>query len=154
MWKISHVFSLRTSRNPQNRQIRNYRYAWGRPRSVTSDDLWKSKLKCQRSDVVMCWPKSCIISQFLLIAESYVAEKQFPWKPNRRLYLLWRHSSVTWLGHFLPTVVQRMSPISYAKFHRDPPSGSRSAPWPFQKKNSWGGGINPPAWANIKAIWK
>ena len=28
--------------NPRNRQISHYRYVWGKPRSVTSDDLFKA----------------------------------------------------------------------------------------------------------------
>ena len=43
MWKIDSIFGLRTSRNSPNRQISHSRYAMGQPRSVTSDDLRKSK---------------------------------------------------------------------------------------------------------------
>ena len=61
MRKISHVFGLRTSRNPQNRQISHYRYVWGQSRSMTLDDLRKVQMQSQRSDVVMCWSKQTCI---------------------------------------------------------------------------------------------
>ena len=58
----------------------------------------------------MCWPKSCTISPFLLTAASYVAENTVSLKIGRKLYLLWRHSYVTWPDQdfFLSKVVQRM----------------------------------------------
>ena len=118
MQEISHVFSIKTSRNPQNRQISHYRYVWGQPRPVTSDDFWKFKMQCQRPDVVMCWPKSCIISPFLLLAASYVAEntislKKIGWRP----YLLWRYSYLTWPDpvNFFWLKLHKGCPISYVK---------------------------------------
>ena len=80
MWKISHIFSLRTSRKPQNRHSSHYWYVWGHPRSMTSDDLRMVYMQCQRSHVVMFWPKSCIISPFLLMAADYVSETTISWK--------------------------------------------------------------------------
>ena len=45
------------------------------PESASAlDDLWKVKIQCQRSDVVLCWSKSCITSPFPLMAASYMAE--------------------------------------------------------------------------------
>ena len=109
MWKISPVLRLRTSRNPENHQISHWRYVWGQPRSVTSDDLWKVKMQCQRSDVVICWPKICIISPFQSMAVSSVTENTIT--VGRRLFLLWHHSSVAWpdpVTFFSPKVAQRM----------------------------------------------
>ena len=75
MWKISHApIRPQDLKKLQNRQINHYKCVCGQPRSVTSDDLWKLKMQCQRSDVVICWPKSCIISPFLSMAASYVAD--------------------------------------------------------------------------------
>ena len=109
MWKISCVRS-QDQTNPQNRQISHYRYACGQPRSLTSDDLWKVKTQCQRPDVVIRWSKSFIISPFLSITASYVAENKISWTFDRRLYLLWCNSSVTWPNPVkkLPKVAQRV----------------------------------------------
>ena len=74
MWIISRIFGLRTSRNPQNRQFRHYRWVWVRPLSVTSDDLRKVKTQCHGSDVVIFWPKSRIMPPFQSRATSYVPE--------------------------------------------------------------------------------
>ena len=56
---------------------------------------------------------------------------RFPWKVGRRLYLLWRHSSLTWpdLAQSIssPKVAQKML-ISYAKFRSDTPCGSAAIP--------------------------
>ena len=139
----SHVFGLRTSRNPQNRQIGHYRYVWGQSRSMTSDDLWKVKMQCQRSYVVLCLPKSCIISSFLLMAASYVAENTISLKKSVRgctsydVIAPW--PGLTRLISFCQKL-HRGCPISYAKFQRDPPSGSEVIP----EKLMDGGCINPP----------
>ena len=68
-------------------------------------------MQCQRSDVVMFWPKLCIMSPFQSMVASFVAENTFPGKVGRRQYLLWRHSSVTWpdpVNFFLPKAARRM----------------------------------------------
>ena len=44
----------------------------------------------------MCRPKSHIMSPFLLMAAGYMTENTTLFKTGQRLYLLWRHSSVTW----------------------------------------------------------
>ena len=110
MWKVSNVFGLRTSRNPQNHKSCQYRQTWGQPRSVTLDDLWMVMMQCQMSDVVMCWPKSCKLSPFQSMAAFTWLKTRFPRKISRRLLLLWRHSSVTWPDPiiFLRKVEQRM----------------------------------------------
>ena len=112
MWKMSHVFGLRSSRNPRKRQIGTIGVycVWGHPRSLISDDL-QVNMQCQRSYVFMCWPKSCIISPFLLMLAGHVVENTIFLKTSRRLYLLWRHSLVTWFDpvFFLLKVAQMMS---------------------------------------------
>ena len=62
--KINHTLGLRTSRNPLKPPIYPLQVIRGQPRSVASDDLQKVKIKCQRSDMVMFWPKTRIMSQF------------------------------------------------------------------------------------------
>ena len=114
IWLISHVFVPRTSRRPQNRQISHFRYVLGKSRSVTSDYLWKVTMQCQRSDVVICLPKSSISLPFHPCPWQQVTwlKTRSPWKNGRRLYLLWRHSSVTWpdpVKPFLPKISQRKS---------------------------------------------
>ena len=125
MLTSSNVFGVRISRNDKTCQISHYWYLWGQPMSVTSDDLWKVNMQCQRSHVVMCWPKSCIISPFLLVAASCVAENTISLKTGQRLYLLWHHSSVTWPDpvNFFQKL-RKGCPISHAKFQCDQPRGS------------------------------
>ena len=111
MPKISNVFGLRTLGNPKNHQISHYWYVWGQPRSVASDDLWKVIMQCQRSHVVMCWPKSCIMSPSSQWQQVPWLKTWFPWKVGRRMFSLWRHSSVTWpdpVNFFWQKVAQRM----------------------------------------------
>ena len=146
---LCHVFGLRTSRNPKNRQTSHCRYAWGQSRSMTSDDLRKVKMECQRSSMV-CWPKSCMIYPFLLMAASYVAETRFPWKIGRRLYLLWRHSSMAWPDPviFLPKAAQRM----LHKLCKILAQSAQRFESHFRKK-LMGGRIDPPARATVKYTW-
>ena len=115
MWKVSNVFGLRTSRNPQNHKSCQYRQTWGQPRSVTLDDLWMVMMQCEMSDVVMCWPKSCKLSPFQSMAAFTWLKTRFPRKIGRRLFLLRRNSSVTWPDtiNFLCEKLRKECHISY-----------------------------------------
>ena len=150
MRKISHIFDLRSSRNPQNRQVGHHRYVWDQPRSVTSDGLWKVKIQWQRSDVVMFWPKSCIISPFPLIAASCVAENTIFMKKSvggcttYDVIALWPDLTRS----ISPPKLRKWCPISSAKFQRNPPSGLAVA---------MGGCITPPparARVNVRGMLK
>ena len=57
MQTISYEFGLKTSGNPQTRQITHFWYVWGQPRSVTSDDHRKVIMRCQGSHVVIALKK-------------------------------------------------------------------------------------------------
>ena len=123
--KNSQLFGLRTSRNPQKHQISHYRYAWGEPKSLTSVDLWKVKMQCQKSDVVICCPKSCVISPFLSTAASYVAENTISLKNRSEAAPLVTSllCDLSWPGQILlPKVAQRM-PHQLCKL------SARSAQW-------------------------
>ena len=76
------------------------------------------------------------------MAASYVAENTISLQIGRRLYVLWRHSSVTWPDPsiFFCEKLRKGRPISYAKFLRDPLSGSESIPG----KLMGGGGASTP----------
>ena len=94
----------------KKRQNSHYRNVWGQSRSLTSDDLWKVNMRCQWSDLVISWPKSCVISPFLSMGESYVAHKMISLNISRRLYRLWCDSSVAWLDSvifFLLKIAQK-----------------------------------------------
>ena len=148
MWKNSHVFGVRTSRNPQNCQISHYWYAWGQPGPVTSDDLWKVniQLKFQRLHVDKCWPKSCIISPFLLMAASYMTgQHDFLEKPvgDCTSYdVIGRWPDLT-RSIFFCQKLWKGCPISYAKHQCDSPRGSAAIP---EKLRSC---INPLAQARV-----
>ena len=108
---------------------------------MTWDDLWKVKKQCRRSDVVIFWPKSCIMSAFQSMAACSEAENTISWKVGRRLYLLWRHRSVNWPSQvfFSPKVAQRTS-------HNLSKISARSAKrfgGHFLKKTHGGGGHQP-----------
>ena len=124
--KISDVFGLRTQETPKTAKLAT-KYLWGQPRSLTSDDLWKVKMQCQRSDMVISWPKSCVTSPFLSMAASYVAENIISLKnrsetvPLMTSYLC----GLTWPGQKkLSQKLRKRCPMSYANFQHDPPSGS------------------------------
>ena len=129
------------SQETQKRQISHYCYAWGQPKSVTSDDLWKVNIQCQRSYVVMRWPKSCIMSPFQPMAASPVAENTVSWKVGRRPYLLWRHSSVTWpdLANFIFPNVAQMVPHKLCKI-----SARSALRFSGHFRKAHGGCITPP----------
>ena len=64
------------------------------------------------------------------------------WKPGRRLYLLWRHNSVTW-NDPVKIFYQKMRkgcPIGCAKIQRAAPSRLATIP----EKPQGGGGCTPP----------
>ena len=102
MQKNSHVFGLWTSGNPKNRQINHYWYAWGQSGSVTSDNLLKAIMRCQRSHYVMCGPKSCIMSSFQSMAASTVDENTISLKSRSEVVPLMTSQlrDLTWPGHF------------------------------------------------------
>ena len=64
---------------------------------------------------------------------------RLPWKVGRTLYL-WHHSTMRWPDpvKFFAKSCGKGCPISYAKFQRDPPSGSAAI-----SEKLMGGGINP-----------
>ena len=80
MWKICHVYGLRSSRNPPNRQNSHYKYVWGQPRSLTSDALWNVKMQRQRLDVVISCPKPCVIFPFMSMTALYMVENMISLK--------------------------------------------------------------------------
>ena len=70
------TYSVSGSQETLKPQINHYSYlCMGSASSVTPDDLWKVNMQCQRSDVVICWPKPFIISPLQSMAASSVAEK-------------------------------------------------------------------------------
>ena len=108
--------------------------AWGQPRSVTSGDLWKFNMQCQRSHVVTRWPKSCIISPFLLMTTICVAENTISSKNRSEsvpVMTSYDHISLTWPDQLIfPKVAQRMT-------HKLCKISARSAHWfgnHFRKK--------------------
>ena len=80
IWKITTHSVTGPQENPKTAKLATIsRYVWVQPRSLTSDDLWKIKVQCQRSDMVISWPKSCI-SPSLPMPASYVTENIISFK--------------------------------------------------------------------------
>ena len=112
--------------------------------SVKVSDLgWPLKGQDSMSQVRydIFWPKSRIMFPFQSMAESNVAENAILVKIGRRLFGVWRHSSVTWSDSviFFHQKFRKGCPISYAKFQADPPSASGAIP-----EKLMGGCITPP----------
>ena len=153
MWKLSHVFGLRTSRKTQNCRISHYKYVWGQPRSLTSDALWKVRMQCQRLDVFISWPKSCVMSPFLSMTALYVAENMISLTNRpKAITLMTPYDAIDlWADLTRPQKKSqklcKRFPMSYANFQCDPPGGSTAI---SEKKNSWGVASTLPPLVAVK----
>ena len=99
-----------------------------RPRSVSPDNLRKIKMQCQRSDMVMFWPKSHIMSPSSQWQQGrYVAENVISVTIGWKFFDLWLQVIAPWfdlIRSFFPKIFIKGCSISSAKFQRDPPSVS------------------------------
>ena len=145
MRKISQVFGLRTSRNPQNRQISHYRYAWGQSRLVILDDLWKVKGQMWSCADLNHVNISITVNGSKLVAENTTSLKNRSEAVPTSYDVRASWADLTWSKKCQN--LRKGCPMSYAKFQRYPFSGSEVI-----SENSWGVALTPLHGRGLKVM--